>query len=137
MDSDDYLSPAHLGLYASVMDAYDITFQGYRTFENTSGRTKAEYRLEEAEAHNEECMGLLCRIMLNELDNELAHRGHPFVRYADDAMIFCKTKRAAERTRLSISKFIEEKLFLKKREQSQTCFCYVECEKGRINPNVK
>ena len=62
MDSDDYLSPAHLGLYASVMDAYDITFQGYRTFENTSGRTKAEYRLEEAEAHNEECMGLLCRI---------------------------------------------------------------------------
>ena len=56
---------------------------------------------------------LLSNIMLNELDKELARRGHPFVRYADDAMIFCKTKRAAERTRLSITKFIEEKLFLK------------------------
>ena len=39
---------------------------------------------------------LLSNIMLNELDKELARRGHPFVRYADDSMIFCKTKRAAE-----------------------------------------
>ena len=51
--------------------------------------------------------------MLNELDKELARRGHPFVRYADDSMIFCKTKRAAERVRESITKFIEGKLFLK------------------------
>lgn len=27
---------------------------------------------------------LLSNIMLNELDKELEHRGHPFVRYADD-----------------------------------------------------
>ena len=40
---------------------------------------------------------LLSNIMLNELDKELVRRGHPFVRYADDSMIFCKTKRAAER----------------------------------------
>ena len=40
-------------------------------------------------------------------------RGHPFVRYADDAMIFCKSKRAAERVKSSITKFIEGKLFLK------------------------
>ena len=56
---------------------------------------------------------LLSNIMLNELDKELARRGHPFVRYADDSMIFCRTKRAAERVRESITKFIERKLFLK------------------------
>ena len=56
---------------------------------------------------------LLSNIMLNELDKELVRRGHPFVRYADDSMIFCKTKRAAERVRESITKFIEGKLFLK------------------------
>ena len=56
---------------------------------------------------------LLSNIMLNELDQELARRGHPFVRYADDSMIFCKTQRAAERVRESITKFIEVKLFLK------------------------
>ena len=51
--------------------------------------------------------------MLNELDKELVRRGHPFVRYADDAMIFCKSKRAAERVRTSITKYIEGQLFLK------------------------
>ena len=56
---------------------------------------------------------LLSNIMLNELDKELARRGHPFVRYADDSMIFSKTQRAAERVRESITKFIEGKLFLK------------------------
>jgi len=45
---------------------------------------------------------LLSNIMLNELDKELARRGHSFVRYADDSMIFYKTKRAAERVRESI-----------------------------------
>ena len=56
---------------------------------------------------------LLSNIMLNELDKELASRGHPFVRYADDCMIFCKSERAAERILESISKFVEGKLFLK------------------------
>ena len=56
---------------------------------------------------------LLSNIMLNELDKELERRGHPFVRYADDAMIFCKSKRAAVRVRDSITKYIEKKLHLK------------------------
>lgn len=56
---------------------------------------------------------LLSNIMLNELDKELTKRGHPFVRYADDCMIFCKSERAAERILESITKFIEGKLFLK------------------------
>ena len=39
---------------------------------------------------------LLSNIMLNELDKEPECRGLPFVRYADDSMIFCKSKRAAK-----------------------------------------
>ena len=56
---------------------------------------------------------LLSNIMLNELDRELERRGLPFVRYADDCIIFCKSPRAAERVCESISRFIEKKLFLK------------------------
>ena len=56
---------------------------------------------------------LLGNVMLNELNKELERRGHPFVRYADDAMIFCKSKRAAWRVKASITRFIEERLFLK------------------------
>jgi len=56
---------------------------------------------------------LLSNIMLNELDKELTLRGHKFVRYADDLMIFCKSRRAAERTLTNIVPYIEGKLFLK------------------------
>jgi hypothetical protein len=51
--------------------------------------------------------------MLNELDKELEKRGHRFVRYADDMLIFCKSRRSAERTLRNITPFIEKKLFLK------------------------
>ena len=56
---------------------------------------------------------ILSNIMLNELDRELERRGLPFVRYADDCIIFCKSPRAAERVCESISRYIEKKLFLK------------------------
>lgn len=56
---------------------------------------------------------LLSNIMLNELDRELERRGHRFVRYADDCMIFCKSRKSAERTLENIIPFIEGKLFLK------------------------
>jgi RNA-directed DNA polymerase len=56
---------------------------------------------------------LLSNIMLNELDKELENRGHRFVRYADDCMIFCKSKRAAQRTMNHIVAYIEESLHLK------------------------
>lgn len=56
---------------------------------------------------------LLSNIMLNELDKELDRRGHKFVRYADDCMILCKSKRGAKRTLENIIPFIENKLFLK------------------------
>ena len=56
---------------------------------------------------------LLGNIMLNECDKELEKRGHRFVRYADDLMVFCKSKKAAQRTLEHTLPFIEEKLFLK------------------------
>ena len=65
---------------------------------------------------------LLSNIVLNELDKELEKRGHPFVRYADDCVIFCKTPRAAERVKESITNFIEKKLHLKvNREKTVAC----------------
>ena len=68
---------------------------------------------------------LLSNIMLHELDKELERRGHPFVRYADDALIFCKSKRAANRVRKSISCFIENLLYLKV-NQEKTAVSYVQ-----------
>lgn len=68
---------------------------------------------------------LLSNIMLHELDKELERRGHPFVRYADDALIFCKSRRAANRVRKSISSFLENLLYLKV-NQEKTVVSYVQ-----------
>lgn len=63
---------------------------------------------------------LLGNIMLNECDHELEKRNHRFVRYADDLMVFCKSKKAAQRTLENIIPFIEGKLFLRvNREKTQ------------------
>jgi group II intron reverse transcriptase/maturase len=56
---------------------------------------------------------LLSNIMLNELDKELTKRGQQFVRYADDMVILCKSRRGAERVKESVTHFIENQLFLK------------------------
>ena len=56
---------------------------------------------------------LLGNILLGELDTELEKRGHKFVRYADDLVILCKSRRSGERVMESITSFIEKKLFLK------------------------
>lgn len=42
---------------------------------------------------------LLSNIVLDELDQELERRGHRFVRYADDANIYVRSRRAGERVR--------------------------------------
>lgn len=70
-------------------------------------------RSEEGTPQGSPLSPLLSNVMLNELDKELERRGLPFVRYADDSMVFCRSKRAAERVRESITKFIEGKLHLK------------------------
>ena len=62
---------------------------------------------------------LLSNIVLDELDKELEKRGLRFVRYADDCVIFVKSRLAANRVMSSISRFIEKKLRLKvNREKS-------------------
>lgn len=63
---------------------------------------------------------LLGNIMLNELDKELEKRGHRFVRYADDCIIFCKTKKSANRVLANIIPYIEGKLFLKVNQTKTT-----------------
>jgi hypothetical protein len=58
-------------------------------------------------------LSLMGNIMLHELDKELETRGHVFVRYADDMLILCKSRRSSERTLAHIVPFIENKLFLR------------------------
>lgn len=60
---------------------------------------------------------LLSNIVLDELDRELARRGHRFVRYADDAKIYLRSERAARRVMESVSRFIEQRLRLSVNQQ--------------------
>lgn len=60
---------------------------------------------------------LLSNIVLDELDRELARRGHRFVRYADDCNIYVRSQRAGERVMKSVSEFITKKLKLKVNQQ--------------------
>ena len=91
---------------------------------------------------------LLSNIMLNELDKELESRGHKYVRYADDCMILCKSKRAAQRTLAHIIPFIEEKLFLKVNKEKTVIAhiksvkflgygFYINKSKGRLRVHAK
>lgn len=56
---------------------------------------------------------LCSNIMLNELDHELELRGIRFVRYADDVILFAKTKRSAQRIMENILPYIENHLQLR------------------------
>ena len=54
--------------------------------------------------------------MLDDLDKELARRGHRFCRYADDCNIYVRSRRAGERVMASVSRFLTSKLRLKVNE---------------------
>src|SRR5512135_2785416 len=56
---------------------------------------------------------LLSNIVLDELDQELARRGHRFVRYADDANVYVRSERAGQRVMASLTEFIQRRLRLK------------------------
>jgi len=57
---------------------------------------------------------LLANTMLDDLDKEIARRGHKFVRYADDIVnIYLKSKREGQRVMESIAVFLKVKLRLK------------------------
>ena len=55
---------------------------------------------------------LLSNIYLDDLDKELEQRGLPFVRYADDFVIFKKSQAAAQRVYRSVERFLSERLKL-------------------------
>jgi group II intron reverse transcriptase/maturase len=62
---------------------------------------------------------LLSNILLDGLDKELERRGHRFCRYADDANIYVKSKRAGERVFAAIEGFLFKRLKLRiNREKS-------------------
>jgi RNA-directed DNA polymerase len=56
---------------------------------------------------------LLSNVVLDELDRELARRGHRFARSADDAKVYVSSERAGLRVMASLTEFIERRLRLK------------------------
>lgn len=59
---------------------------------------------------------LLANLLLDQLDRELERRGHRFVRYADDCNIYKRSWKAAERVKVSITRFLSHRLKLKVNE---------------------
>ena len=59
---------------------------------------------------------MLSNIVLDELDKELERRGLHFVRYADDCVIYVKSKRAGDRVKESITRFVTRQMKLKVNE---------------------
>lgn len=81
---------------------------------------------------------LLSNVYLHELDKELTKRGHRFVRYADDFVIYVKTRRAGERVMESITKYIEKDLKLivnqgKSKVGSPTRLKFLSCLMFQVN----
>lgn len=63
---------------------------------------------------------LLGNVMLDDLDRELESRGHRFVRYADDVMVYVSSERAGGRVMQGITQFVEQRLKLRvNREKSR------------------
>ena len=63
---------------------------------------------------------LLSNIVLDELDRELERRGLHFVRYADDFVIYVKSKRAGQRVMESVKRYVTRKLRLKVNEEKSS-----------------
>jgi RNA-directed DNA polymerase len=59
---------------------------------------------------------LLSNLVLDALDRELTHRGHRFVRYADDCNIYVRSRQAVLRVMASVTRFIPTRLKLKVNE---------------------
>lgn len=87
---------------------------------------------------------LLSNIVLDELDKELEKRNLRFVRYADDFMIYVRSRRAGERVMKSVSRFITDKLRLKVNEKKSAvsypwyrCFLGFSFTSSRDNPQIR
>lgn len=63
---------------------------------------------------------LLSNVVLDELDWELAGRGHRFVRYADDCNVYVRSRRAGKRVMAGVTRFVEGRLRLKVNHRKST-----------------
>lgn len=55
---------------------------------------------------------LIANIYLDEFDQEMRKRGHRIVRYADDILIFCRSRAGAENAQAQATKILEQQLKL-------------------------
>ena len=93
---------------------------------------------------------LLGNVMLDELDRELEQRGHRFVRYADDLMVYVGSERAGERVMDSITRYVERRLKLRVNRRKSAvapatkrpflgfgCFVRDGAVRVRVDPNAR
>lgn len=71
---------------------------------------------------------LLANIVLDDLDKELEQRGHCFVRYADDFLIFVKSERAAHRVLKSVIRYLKVRLNLEINSDKSRIVLSNECD---------
>ena len=71
---------------------------------------------------------LLANIVLDDFDKELERRGHRFVRYADDFMIFVRSRRAGLRVGRSVVGFLKQRLKLEINRQKSRLVRAKQCE---------
>ena len=83
---------------------------------------------------------LLANLRLDELDQELEKRGHRFVRYADEANIYVRSRQAGERVRASVTRVLKRTRRLKVHEAKSAVdrpwnrtFLGCTCTKRQVN----
>jgi RNA-directed DNA polymerase len=86
---------------------------------------------------------MLSNIVLNEVDHEIERRGHKYVRWADDMIIFVKSQRAAYRVMETMIRYIEQMGLPVNREKSRVessdkaTFCGLRVRRGKISMSKK
>ena len=70
---------------------------------------------------------LLANILLDDLDKELERRGHRYVRYADDLLVLVRSRRAGERVKASLTRYLTRVLRLSVNEQKSRVAKLDEC----------
>lgn len=87
---------------------------------------------------------LLANILLDDLDKELEGRRHSFCRYADDCNIYVSSRRAGERVKQSVTRFLQERLRLTVNEDKSAVdrpwkrkFLGFSFTNGKENPRIR
>jgi RNA-directed DNA polymerase len=70
---------------------------------------------------------LLANILLDDLDRELAGRGHRFARYADDLLVLVKSERAGRRVKASLTTYLDRRLKLPVNEKKSQVAKIEQC----------